>query len=90
MGKKIKIYQTESYTTYIVREGITIDLDDYPELEGMTNEEIVDYLEDNSSDMKPQNDEFYDSLSDELFEKDIIKDKVYGEEFSFRVEDSEE
>jgi hypothetical protein len=89
MGKKIKIYQTESYTTYIVREGITIDLDDYPELEGMTNEEIVDYLEGNSFEMKPQNDEFYESLSDELFEKDIIRDKVSGEEFSFRVEDSE-
>lgn len=90
MGKKIKIYQTESYTTYIVREGITIDLDDYPELEGMTNEEIVDYLEDNSSDMKPQNNEFYDSLSDELFDKDVIRDKISGEDFSFSVEDSEE
>lgn len=90
MGKKIKIYQTESYTTYIVREGITIDLDDYPELEGMTNEEIVDYLEENSSDMKPQNDEFYDSLSDEFFDKDIIRDKISGEDYSYRVEDSEE
>jgi hypothetical protein len=55
----------------------------------MTNEEIVDYLEGNSFEMKPQNDEFYESLSDELFEKDIIRDKVSGEEFSFRVEDSE-
>jgi hypothetical protein len=35
MGKKIKIHQTEAYTTFIVREPITIDLDDYPELEGM-------------------------------------------------------
>ena len=53
MGKKIKIYQTESYTTYIVREPITIDLAEYPELEGMTNDEIISYLEVNSSDMKP-------------------------------------
>jgi len=43
MGRKVKIYQTESYTTYIVREPLTIDLDEYPELDGMTNEEIVDY-----------------------------------------------
>lgn len=86
MGKQIKIYQTESFTTYVVREGITIDLDDYPELEGMTNEEIVEYLEYNCSDMKSINGEFYDSLSEELMDKDLIKEKISGEDFSFKVE----
>jgi len=90
MGRKIKIYQTESYTTYIVREPITIDLDEYPELEKLTNDEIIDYLEGNSSEMKPQNEQYYDSLSDELVEKDIIRDKINNEEYSYRVEDSEE
>lgn len=86
MGKRVKIYQTESFTTYVVREPITIDLDYYPELEGMTNEEIVDYLGSNSYDMKPQNGEYYDSLSDELMDKDVIRDKISGEDFSYRVE----
>jgi len=90
MGRSVKIYQTESYKTYIVREPLTIDLDEYPELQDMTNEEIVDYLESNSSDMKPQNEQYYDSLSDELIEKDIIRDKINGEEYSYTVEDSEE
>lgn len=89
MGKKIKIYQTESYITYAVREPITIDLDDYPELEGMSNEDIVGYLESNSYDMKSQNVDSYDSLSDELSDNDVIKDKIYGEESSYIVEDSE-
>ena len=89
MGRKVKIHQTESYTTYIVREPLTIDLDEYPELEGMTNEEIVDYLEGNSSDMKPQNEEFYESLSDELIERYILRDKISGEDYSYKVEDSE-
>ena len=88
MGRKVKIYQTESFTTYVVREPIEIDLDEYPELEGMSNEEIVDYLEGNSCDMKPQ-DEDYECLSDELIEKDILRDKISGEDFSYRVEDSE-
>jgi len=65
MWKQVKIYQTESYTTYIVREPITIDLDDYPELEGMTNDEIVYHLDGNSSEMKAT-ESGYDSLSDEL------------------------
>ena len=90
MGKKIKIYQTESYTTYIVREPITIDLEDYPELEGMTNEEIVDYLDGNSSEMKSTDLDMYDSLSDELIEKDSIKEKIYNNEYSHIVQDFKE
>ena len=88
MGKRVKIYQTESYVTYIVREPITIDLDDYPELVGMSNSEILDYLEDNVGDMMAQDDD-YSCLSDELMEKDILKDKITGEEYSYVVEDSE-
>jgi len=88
MGKRVKIYQTESYVTYIVREPITIDLDDYPELVGMSNSEILDYLEDNVGDMMAQDDD-YNCLSDELMEKDILKDKITGEEYSYVVEDSE-
>lgn len=90
MGKKVKIYQTESYITYVVREPITIDLDEYPELEGMSNEEIVSYLESSSYDMKSQDVDSYDSLSDELSDKDVIKGKIYGEESSYIVEDTEE
>jgi hypothetical protein len=89
MGRKVKVYQTEEYVTYIVREPLTIDLDDYPELEGMSNQEIITYLEGNSSDMDAQDTDSYDSLSDELVEQDIIKDKVYNDEYSYRVEDSE-
>jgi hypothetical protein len=86
MGRTVKIYQTEEYTTYIVREPISIDLDDYPELEGMTNDEIVEYLKESSFEMKAQNED-YDSLSEELEDRDILKDKIYGEECSYKVED---
>jgi len=89
MGKKIKIHQTEAYTTFIVREPITIDLDDYPELDGMSSNEIIDYLEYNASEMKATEDG-YDSLSDELVEMDILREKISGEDYSYRVDDSEE
>jgi hypothetical protein len=90
MGRKIKIYQTEEYVTYVVREPLIIDLDDYPELEGMGNEEVITYLEINSLDMKAQDTDNYDSLSDELIEQYVIKDKIYNNEFSYRVDDFEE
>ena len=86
MGKKIKIHQTESFTTYIVREAVEIDLDDYPELDGMDAAEIADYLEGSSCDMKAASEEEYECLSDEIVEKDILKEKITGENFSYLVE----
>jgi len=85
MGKQVKIYQTESYTTYVVREPITIDLDDYPELEGMTDEEAVAYLDENKWDFSI-NDSSEDSLASEFeFNRDIIKDKFMNEELTIHL-----
>ncbi len=44
----------------------------------------------NASEMKPTNSEWFESLSDELSQTDIIREKISGEDFSFRVDDSEE
>ena len=90
MGRKIKVHQTESFMTYVVKEPIIIDFDDYPELEGMDNRGIIDYLENNSYEMKAQNENSYDSLSDELSDKDVIKDKIYNNEFSYIIDDFKE
>ena len=84
--KKIKVCMTESYRTYIVRESIEINVEDYPELDGMSDEDIQDYIILNASDMKPTNEECYDSLYDELLGEDVIRDKITDEEGEIIVE----
>lgn len=84
--KKIKVCMTESYRTYIVRESIEINVEDYPELDGMSDEDIQDYIILNASDMKPTNEEWYDSLYDELLGEDVIRDKITDEEGEIIVE----
>lgn len=84
--KKIKVRMTESYRTYIVRESIEINVEDYPELDGMSDEDIQDYIILNASDMKPTNEEWYDSLYDELIGEDVIRDKITDEEGEIIVE----
>ena len=89
--RTFKVCATESYCSYIIREDITIDVNDYSELEGMTDEEITDYIESNSESMFKKDDEekFY-SLWDEMMEQDIRRDKITGEEFGVIVEKDEE
>ena len=89
--RTFKVCATESYCSYIIREDITIDVNDYSELEGMTDEEIIDYIESNSESMFKKDDEENGySLWDEMMEQDIRRDKITGEEFGVIVEKDEE
>ena len=80
--KTISVGITESYSTWIVRESIELNIEDYPELEGMNEEEIQDYIRCNSGDMK-SNDEYSDSLYHELIQKDVVRDKITNEDSEF-------
>jgi hypothetical protein len=77
---KINVYGTESYSTFICREPIEIDTDNYPELKGMTEDEMKEYIRSNAYEMKPVDGEYYENLEEELLAMDISHDKIYGEE----------
>jgi len=78
--KTIAVFATEYYETSITREPIELNLENYPELDGMTTEEAIDYVESNAWEMKPTNDDDgYDSLADELNDMDIRRDKITNE-----------
>ena len=77
---KINVYATESYTTWLVREPVEIDTDNYPELEGKTEEEVKEYIRENYWEMKPTNEEWYGDLGEELNQMDIRRDKIYNED----------
>lgn len=71
----------ETYSTFISREPVTINISDYPELEGKTEDEIKDYISQNYYEMKPSTEsEYLASLYDEMMEMDIIKEKFTDEQ----------
>ena len=86
---KIRINVEETFTTTITRESMVIDTDNYPELAGMTEDEVSDYIDNNVWDMKPVNSEFYSSLGEELTGKDIEYDNISGESTEFYVSEVE-
>lgn len=83
---KLKIYVEETFTTTATREHIEIDTDNYPELEGMTEDEISDYIDEHVWDMKPTEDGIYSSLGEELSDQSIYDEHIGGEETEFYVE----
>ena len=76
--KTIAVFVREYYETSIVREPIELNIGDYPELDGMTQDEAIDYVESNAWDMKATTDD-YESLADQLNDMDIRRDKITNE-----------
>jgi hypothetical protein len=77
---KINVYATESFVTWLVREPVQIDTNNYPELEGLSDEEVKEYIRENSYDMRPTNEEWYESLGEELDDMEVRRDKIYNQE----------
>jgi hypothetical protein len=76
----MKIYMTKTYSVYESYGPIEVNLDDYPELEGATEEEIIKYF---NSIMYDENikDGSEDTLVDEFqFNTEMIKQKYSDEE----------
>lgn len=78
---KIKIQLVEGFDTTTWRNPIVIESDDYPQLEGMTQEQILEYLNKNSDALPAVAGDDADnwSLYDELInqEKELEKEKNY-------------
>ena len=78
--KTISVRCVEYYSTMLVREPVTINVEDYPELQGMSEEEMKDYIKENWSDMKSTNEQWYESLWDECNQSDVTREKITDEE----------
>jgi hypothetical protein len=83
---KVKIYKTEAYSTWIIREPVEIDTENYPELNGLSEQEIEEYIFENLEEMKPTDDTYYDSLDEEINGRDVRREKISGEESEIKIE----
>jgi len=81
---KINIRMTESYTTYVIRDSFVIDTDDYPELQGMSEVDMMKYVHENSETMEHK--EWEQSLWDAASEMDVLRDKITDDTHDFHVE----
>jgi hypothetical protein len=84
--KTISVRMVEYYNTMVVREAVEINVEDYPELNGMTEEEMQDYISENWNEMKPTDDEYLESLREECSEGDVVREKITGEEQECRFD----
>jgi hypothetical protein len=84
--ESVEVSVYESYTTYLRKKPLGINITDYPELDGMNEDEIQAYILENGWDMKPSDKNVYESLMEELHNQDTDWDKIDNEDFNIIVE----
>ena len=57
-----------------------INLEDYPELEGMSEGEAIEYINENIYDFKIKDSDEDSIIDTAMFEKDIVRDKTFDGE----------
>lgn len=83
---KLKLFVEEKFTTTITREAFEIDTEDYPELQGMNEDEISDYIDNNVWDMAAIDRDIYSSLAEQLSQATPENEDVSDNETSFYIE----
>ena len=76
----VEVWLEESYVHYMTKGPIFISAETHPELEGMTLDEMKEYIKDNAYDMAPLDSEYCENIIEELKERDTVKDKYLDEE----------
>ena len=76
---------TNSYSITEIYDTIEIDPNDYDELRGLSEKEVLEYLNENGYEFCLK-DASQDSIVDEFrFEKEIVKEKTTDEEQTFFI-----
>lgn len=76
----VEVWLEESYVHYMSKGPIFVSAETHPELEGMTLEEMKDYIKNNAYEMGAVDSEYCENIVEELKEYDTVKDKYLDEE----------
>lgn len=86
MGCKLQIGVTAFVEEVRYHGTMMIDTSAYPQMDGMTEEECIDYIKENAETLKPYEDVFgFDSLYEQLQELDIVSTKILDNEYEIYV-----
>ena len=77
----MKIRLTKSYRVYEVYDTMEINKEDYPELEGMSDEEALSYLEENMYDFEINGGHEGSLVNEFEFGQEVIEDEHSDEDY---------
>jgi len=82
----MKIRMTRSYSVWESYESIEINPEDYPELKGMSEEEVLAYINDNAYDFVVKDNSEENIVDEIMFGRYPLKDNQSNDEITFYLD----
>lgn len=85
---KLKIQLSEGFHTWILKDSIEIDTEDYPELQGMDEDEVLEYIKVNNDTIQFQGEKpsGHWTLFDEMHSQEQVQFDEGNSEFDVQFE----
>jgi hypothetical protein len=87
---KVTVYFQDIELAVMSHASVEVGPDTHPELEGMTEDEMIEYIKENIYEMSAFRTEDYDSLGDEIEDSEIVREKYVNQDSKIVVEKSNE
>ncbi len=84
--QKIKIRMIETWTTIVVRECLEIDAKEFSELDGMTVEEMQNYIKSNWHEMESERHGVSLSIFEMCCNEDVASERIKNETYDVEFE----
>jgi hypothetical protein len=81
----MKLRMVKTYRVYQLYDTMEINKEDYPELQGMSDEEAISYLDENMYEFEIKGSQ-EGSLANEFeFNQEMIEDEIFDEEYELKL-----
>jgi hypothetical protein len=81
----MKLRMVKTYSVYQLYDTMEINKEDYPELQGMSDEEAISYLDENMYEFEIKGSHEGSLVNEFEFNQEMLEDEIFDEEYELKL-----
>lgn len=81
----MKLRMVKTYSVYQLYDTMEINKEDYPELQGMSDEEAISYLDENMYEFEIKSSQEGSLVNEFEFNQEMLEDDIFDEEYELKL-----
>ena len=81
----MKLRMVKTYSVYQLYDTMEINKEDYPELQGMSDEEAISYLDENMYEFEIKSSQEGSLVNEFEFNQEMLEEDIFDEEYELKL-----
>jgi len=81
----MKLRMVKTYSVYQLYDTMEINKEDYPELQGMSDEDAISYLDENMYEFEIKGSQEGSLVNEFEFNQEMLEDEIFDEEYELKL-----